>query len=77
MAGGNVFAAGLSTLPLRGRVGAQRLGGVTCRDTQWIAPTRSFAATSRLKGEATRDRGGYSTKRSKPSCSANTIANHR
>jgi hypothetical protein len=40
-----------STLPLRGRVGAQRRGGVTFHRTQWITPTRSFAATSPLKGE--------------------------
>ncbi len=64
MAGGDVFAAGVSTLPLRGRVGAQRRGGVTCRDTQWITPTRSFAATSPLKGEVKRDRGGYATSNS-------------
>lgn len=62
MRGGDVFAPDLSTLPLRGRAGAQRRGGVTSRDTQRI--TRSFAATSPPKGEAKRDRGGYSTSHS-------------
>ena len=64
MRGGDVFAPDLSTLPLRGRDGALRRGGVTSRDTQRITPTRSFAATSPLKGEAKRDRGGYSTSHS-------------
>ena len=59
MVGGDVFAPGLSTLPLRGRVGAQRWGGVTFSDIPRITPTRSFAATSPLKGAVKRDRGGY------------------
>jgi hypothetical protein len=54
-----------STLPSRGRVGAQRRGGVTFHRTQWITPTRSIAATSPLKGEVKRDRGGYPAERSK------------
>jgi hypothetical protein len=45
------------TLPLRGRVGAQRRGGVICgaREQTFVfavvTPTRSCAATSPLKGE--------------------------
>ena len=77
MAGGDVFSAGLSTLPLRGRVGAPRRGGVIFRDTQRITPTRSFAATPPLKGEVKRDRGGYVAELLKLSCSANTLENHR
>jgi len=50
-----------STLPLRGRVGAQRRGGVTFPGTQPVTPTRSVAATSPLKGEVKKDREGYST----------------
>ena len=41
-----------STLPLRGRVGAQLRGGVTLGATSaYVTPTRACRATSPLKGE--------------------------
>ena len=44
-----------STLPLRGRVGAELRGGVTREHTgHLVTPTRRFAATSPLKGEGER-----------------------
>ena len=41
------------TLPLMGRVGAKRRGGVIATNSEYAAvtPTRSFAATSPIKGE--------------------------